>query len=118
MPLLYDITTTRPVRLGYGHTTSRFGCVMGVPSATGIGHAYQGVSYIADHAAVRANLPARYRAAFDRAHHFWYDNNGGGFAVMALYDARGHHINTIWATPYTLEQNTETGEFERRNLGE
>lgn len=118
MALLYDITTAKPVHMGYGNPTRNFGCVGSGVSATGIGHLHEGAARRADHVAVRGNLPRRYGDAFDRAGQFWYPKLGNDRAYIELHDTRGKYLNTVYATPYVFELNTETDAFERRNLGE
>lgn len=57
---------------------------------------------------LRALLPYRYRKAFDRAGKFWFDKaarwNGqrvtcGNLPRIALHDARGRYLFTLYAIP-------------------
>ena len=53
-----------------------------------------------DMAAVRAALPYRYRAAFDRAGCFWFNRRDGEKpAYLELRSARGAWLNVIYAIP-------------------
>lgn len=59
-----------------------------------------------DHSAIRAQLPARYRKAFDRSGRFWYDGdarwNGERATTipyMHVYDCKFRVIFTLYAIP-------------------
>jgi hypothetical protein len=61
-----------------------------------IGVYVDGVPYQPDHAAVRAVLPYRWRAAWDRRPSMWFDN-ATGVARAHLTDRRGRPLTTIYA---------------------
>jgi hypothetical protein len=65
------------------------------------GHWRDGKLWIPDAAAIRAALPFRYRAAFDRACGvFWFDKRGKDFpASMHLNSSRGKWLVTLYLQP-------------------
>lgn len=67
------------------------------------GHWRNGKLWIPDAASIRAALPFRYRAAFDRACGvFWFDARGKDFpASMRLESSRGKPLVTLYLQPLT-----------------
>ena len=71
------------------------------------GHWRDGKLWIPDAAAIRAAIPFRYRAAFDRSCGvFWFDARGKDFpATMRLYSSRGKELVQLVLQP--LKGETE-----------
>ena len=63
--------------------------------------ARDGKLWMPDSAAIRAALPFRYRAAFDRnCGVFWYDKRGTDYAAtMHLYSSRNKPLMTLYLQP-------------------
>lgn len=97
MRFILDWSTSRPLHNG------RRPLVAAVPSPTGIGKYDAATREIwqPDAAAVRAAIPAVWRAAFDRVGHgFWFDkHNNDAVPYLDLRDRRGAFLARIYAFP-------------------
>lgn len=100
MPTLYIVSLSRHVR---GHVK---GPVRAVP-AMYAGHWREEERDIMrpDMSAVRACLPACYRAAFDRTNQSaWFPTDSSDRpAHMSLYSSRGRYLNTVYFQPYAFK---------------
>ena len=73
------------------------------PSTGIIGH-YDGRDIVKPNSAqVRAALPYRFRAAFDRANGYWFDKNRNDApAICDLYSTRGKLLVKLYLQPLAM----------------
>lgn len=65
-----------------------------------VGFYHGGKPWTPDRTAIRALLPHRWRAAFDRAGGFWSDaHHNATPAYVHVTDRRGRHLTTVYAHP-------------------
>lgn len=77
-------------------------------------HYIQGQYLEPDYAAIRAALPYRYRAAFDRITRWWFPASllktvsetpdHHNYCRAELWGSRGRYLGCIYATPYVFRQ--------------
>ena len=75
------------------------GASVGATESGLVGAYCDGAPYRPDESAVRALIPYRWRAAFDRNRAWWWPNETGvrPWAYRSLHDRNGKHLTTIYA---------------------